>query len=120
MSKPSTHKVTECKYGQESTLAIVRDWIVTFLRAPYGTWTFGEKTLVYLFYDCKSQLIDTRPDAFTTVVAYKAPALPVPTLPDLADWASTRDPYIIVKGSTIAQECLALDSRVEQPPRRSA
>jgi hypothetical protein len=98
---------------------VVRDWIVTFLRAPYGTWTYGEKTLCYLFYDCNSQLIDARPDAFTTVVAYRAPALPLPALPDVADWACSMDPYLLIKGSKYAQECLALDGRVEQPPRPS-
>ena len=75
---------------------------------------------MYLFYDCTSHLIDTRPDAFTTVVAYKAPSLPAPVLADLADWASCLDPYLMTKGSKFAQECLALDMRVEQPPRLSA
>ena len=48
---------------------IARDWIVCFLRAPYGTWAFGDKTLVYLFYDHSSPLIDQRPAEFSTVVA---------------------------------------------------
>lgn len=95
---------------------VLRDWVVTFLRAPYGAWTFGDRVLLYLFYDCESPLIDRRP-AFTTVVAYQAPALPTPNTPKLADWACTLDPYLIVKGSTIAQECLALDRRHPQPQR---
>ena len=30
---------------------VARDWIVTFLRAPWGAWAFADKTLVYLYYD---------------------------------------------------------------------
>ena len=67
----------------------------------------GCRTLVYLFYTHNSDLIDRRPQEFTTVVAYRAPALPTPPLPDLADWACTLDPYLAIKGSTLAQEHLA-------------
>lgn len=99
---------------------IARDWIVCFLRAPWGSWTLGGdtgRTLVYLFYNCNSGLIDHQPAKFTTVVAYKAPALPTPPLPDLADWACTLDPYLAVKGSALAQEHLALAGRHPQPAR---
>ena len=90
---------------------IARDWIVCFLRAP------TDRTLVLLLYDYNSRLIDQRPEEFTTVVAYKAPCLPTPPCPDVADWACTLDPYLAVKGSTLAQEHLALAGRHLQPPR---
>ena len=90
---------------------IVRDWIVTFLRYPLGAWAHQDKALVYLFYSGDSGLIDVRPSEFETVVAYKAPALPSPAPPDLADWACCLDPYLLVKGSALAQEHLALKDR---------
>ncbi len=96
---------------------IARDWIVSFLRASWGSWTLGGatgKTLVYLYYHFDSELIDRRPEEFSTVVAYGAPALPTPPLPDLADWACTLDPYLAVKGSMLAQEHLAL-ARSKRP-----
>ena len=96
---------------------IVRDWIVTFLRAPYGTWTFGDKTLVYLFYNHDSPLIDRRAAEFDTVVAYNPPALPEPPLPDLADWACTLTPYGPTKGCQHSKEHLALGNSHPQPAR---
>ena len=75
---------------------IARDWIVTFLRAPYGAWAYPDRTLVYLFYDSGSNLIDRRPDQFHTEVAYQAPALPT-ACTDLADFACTLDPYLLMK-----------------------
>ena len=90
---------------------IVRDWIVTFLRYPLGAWALKDKALVYLFYSGDSGLIDVRPSEFETVVAYKAPALPSPAPPNLADWACCLDPYLLVKGSALAQEHLALKDR---------
>ena len=90
---------------------IVRDWIVTFLRYPLGAWAHQDKALVYLFYSRDSGLIDVRPSEFETVVAYTAPALPSPAPPDLADWACCLDPYLLVKGSALAQEHLALKDR---------
>lgn len=99
---------------------IARDWIVCFLRAPWGSWTLGGatgRTLVYLYHNFDSELIDQRPEEFSTVVAYRAPALPVPAISDLADWACSLDPYLAVKGSTLAQEHLALAGRHPQPPR---
>ena len=74
-------------------------------------------TLVYLYYHFDSELIDRRPEEFSTVVAYRAPALPMLPLPDLADWACTLDPYLAFKGSTLAQEHLALAGRHPQPVR---
>ncbi len=96
---------------------IARDWIVTFLRAPYGSWAYDDRLLLYLFYDHTSPLLDRRPAAFTTVLAYQAPALPEPRAADLADWACSLDPYLMTKGSTIAQEGLALSCRLSQPAR---
>ena len=61
-----------------------------------------------------SALIDRRPSVFDTVVAYQPPSLPGPAS-ELADYACTLDPYLMTKGSSIAQECLALDGRYEQP-----
>jgi hypothetical protein len=93
---------------------VARDWIVTFLRSPWGTWAFADTTLVYLYYDHGSALIDRRPSVFDTVVAYQPPSLPA-NASELADYACTLDPYLMTKGSSIAQECLALDNRFEQP-----
>ena len=107
----------EADLDKRARWLIARDWLVTWLRAPYGTWTLGDKAVVYLFYDHDSQLIDRRPIEFTTVVAYQAPALPTPAPPDLADWACTLDPYLVVKGSTLTLEHLALPKRRAQPAR---
>jgi hypothetical protein len=96
---------------------IARDWVVTFLRAPYGAWSFPDKTLVYLMYDAGSRLIDRRPDEFHTVVAYGPPALPDPCQPELSDFACTLDPYLVTKGSAIARTALSLSGRVVQPGR---
>jgi hypothetical protein len=101
---------------------IVRDWIVTFLRAPCGTLSLGDKTLVYLFYNHDSPLIDRRPAEFDTVVAYRPPALPAPPLPDLADWACTLSsaalsPYGPTKGCRHSKEHLALSNCHPQPER---
>lgn len=93
---------------------VMRDWVTTFLRYPYGTWTFPDQTLLYLFYSHNSPLIDRRPTVFSIVVAYRAPALPEPHNPDLADWACCMDPYLICKGSKLAQKHLALDKRLNQ------
>ena len=65
---------------------VARDWIVTFLRAPWGT----DKTLVYLYYDSGFALIDRRPNVSDTVVAYQPPALPA-NASSLADYACTLD-----------------------------
>jgi hypothetical protein len=95
---------------------VARDWMVTFLRSPWGTWKFGDKTLVYLFYDFDSILIDRSPE-FTTVVAYQAPALPAHAegAVPLADYACTLDPYLLMQGSEHAQTHLALADRFPQP-----
>ena len=90
---------------------VTRDWIVTFLRAPYGAWAYPDRTLVYLFYDSDSNLIDRRPDQFHTEVAYQAPGLPPACADDLSDFACALDPYLVLKGSKLARECLALDNR---------
>jgi hypothetical protein len=95
---------------------VARDWMVTFLRAPWGTWSFADKALVYLFYEHGSALIDRRPNVFDTVVAYRGPSLPA-NASELADYACTLDPYLMTKGSSVAQECLALNNRFEQPSR---
>jgi hypothetical protein len=95
---------------------VARDWIVTFLRAPWTAWGFQNQSLLYLFYESRSYLIDRRPNVFDTVVAYQPPALPA-NASELADYACTLDPYLMTKGSSIAQECLALDCRFEQPRR---
>jgi hypothetical protein len=102
---------------KEGRWLIARDWVVTFLRAPYGTWSFPDKTLVYLMYDAGSRLIDRRPDQFHTVVAYSPPALPEPGEAELSDFACTLDPYLITKGSAIARSALSLSQRVAQPRR---
>ena len=91
---------------------VARDWIVTFMRAPWGT--FEDKTLVYLYYDSGPALIDRRPNVSDTVVAYQPPALPA-NASDLADYACTLD--LMTKGNSVAQECLALENRFEQPSR---
>ena len=91
---------------------ILREWVATFLRYPYGAWAFEDKTLLYLFYDQTSSLIDRRPEKFQTVVTNRAPALPEGS--SLADWACTLDPYLLMKGSQIAREVLALNSRLPQ------
>lgn len=91
---------------------IVRDWIVTYLRYPLGAWAFQmDKVLVYLFYNAESNLIDIRPADFETVVSYKPPGLGSPAPLDLADWGCTLDPYLLVRGSSLAQEHLALNNR---------
>ena len=107
----------EADIDKKARWLIVRDWIVTFLRAPYGTYTHGAKTLAYLFYNYDSPLIDRRAAEFDTVVAYQPPALPAPTLPDLADWACTLTPYGPTKGCQHSKAHLALSSRHPQPPR---
>jgi hypothetical protein len=95
---------------------IAREWIVTFLRYPLGAWGAYEKdkVLVYLFYDFDSNLIDNRSDQFATVVAYKPPGLPAPAPPHLSDWSCALDPYLVIKGSALAQEHLALKDRHPQ------
>ena len=92
---------------------VARDWIVTFLRAPWRT--FADKTLVYLYYDNGFALIDRRPNVSDTVVAYQPPALQANNASDLADYACTLD--LMTKGNSVAQECLALENRFEQPSR---
>jgi hypothetical protein len=93
---------------------IMRDWIVTFLRFPYGSWAWGDKTLTYLFYSHDSALIDRRPSEFMTVVACQAPALPESS--SLADWACCLDPYLPIKGSATAQEALEINKRMKCQP----
>ena len=105
----------EASLEKKARWLIVREWIVTFLRYPLGVWAYEkDKTLVYLFYDHDSNLIDKRPE-FNTVVAYKPPGLPAPTPPDLADWSCSLDPYLAVKGSALAVEHLVLKDRHPQP-----
>jgi hypothetical protein len=80
-----------------------------------GTWAFEkDKVLVYLFYDFDSNLVDRRTDQFATVVAYKPPGLPSPVPLHLSDWSCSLDPYLVVKGSALAQEHLALKDRHPQ------
>jgi hypothetical protein len=100
---------------------ITREWIVTFLRYPLGTWAYEkDKVIVYLFYDHDSDIIDVRPATFNTVVTYRPPALPSPAPPHLADWSCSLDPYLAVKGSALAQEHLALKDRQLLAPRDGA
>ena len=61
--------------------------------------------------------MDRRPEQFHTVVAYGPPALPEPCEPELSDFACTLDPYLIIKGSSIARDALKLTGRVAQPER---
>ena len=99
---------------------IAHDWILCFRRAPWWSWTLGGATgkiLVYLYYHFDSELIDRRPEGFSTVVAYRAPTLPTPPLPDLGDWACTLDPYLVVKDSMLAQDYFALAGRHPQSVR---
>ena len=81
-----------------------------------GTWAQGDKVLLYLYYNHDSQLIDRRPEAFTTVVAYQAPALPNSSPNSLADWACSNDPMLLTKGSDLAKEHLSLENRLAQAP----
>jgi hypothetical protein len=97
---------------------VARDWMACFLRYPFGSWEFGDRTLVYLFYSYESQLIDRRPEAFATVVTDKPPALPEGS--PLADWGCSLDPYLVVKGGSVAQQALALEGRAEQPARTAS
>lgn len=100
-------------HGKKARWLVARDWVVTFLRQTYGAWAWGDRVLVYLFYDENSPRIDQRPAPrpFDTVVVYQAPALPDPKPADLADWACCIDPYILIKGSVVARVALALDDR---------
>ena len=94
---------------------VAREWWVTFLRAPFGAWAYGDKVLLYLYYNHDSPLIDHRTGDFTTLVAYQPPALPIPLPNNLADWACSLDPMLLTKGSQIAQEHLSLNSRLHRP-----
>jgi hypothetical protein len=95
---------------------VAREWWVTFLRAPFGAWAYGDKVLLYLYYNHDSPLIDHRTGDFTTLVAYQPPALPIPLPNNLADWACSLDPMLLTKGSQIAQEHLSLNSRLHRSP----
>jgi hypothetical protein len=96
---------------------VARDWMACFLGHGFGAWSWGDCTLVFLYYDSTSALLDERAASHDTVVAYGPPALPVPRPQELADWACCVDPYLLVKGSALAQEHLALAGRVAQPVR---
>ena len=70
-SQYTTSEGEQASLEKRARWLIVREWIVTFLRYPLGVWAYEkDKTLVYLFYDHDSNLIDKRPE-FNTVVAYK-------------------------------------------------
>lgn len=96
---------------------VARGWVACFLRHGFGSWRWGDCMLARLYYDSTSTLIDKRPASHDTVVAYGSPALPAPRPQELADWACCLDPYLLVKGSALAQEHLALAGRVAQPAR---
>ena len=104
-----TDEGEQANLDKKARWLIVREWIVTFLRYPLGSWAFEkDRVLVYLFCSHDSSLVDVRPSEFQTIVAYQPPGLGRPASPDLVDWACSLDPYLLVKGSSLAQEHLAL------------
>ncbi len=92
---------------------VARDWIVTFLRAPWRT--FADKTLVYLYYDSGFALIDRRPNVTLSLPTNHPLCQPMQatwqTMHAHSTWAT------LTKGNNVAQECLALENMFEQPSR---
>ena len=57
--------------------------------------------MLYLLYSHDSTLVDHRPEGFVTILAYHAPALPMPGLPNLAPCTCTRDINMIMKATHV-------------------